>query len=502
MRIVAKFQFVSFVSMTGGVSRLSDILQQWGDSKFTQDSSGLTVIRKSGVSALFDRREESLDDSSQVIFDALEPVAGGQLQMQATLLETSGQINFQCTLALGSESGFLPPTIDIRSPRFIRQIVDLPTEWRVAKDAERVFSKCFDVDTHEVGELEKLIKAPQRRLPVIVVSELHGETLAGDIHERISADTCGLAHTCRLSNDASWELTSSLGKEWSCYNGAIRLFWPFRVNRDDPRAHPLWTIDRLLWKTGDETKARDRFRGELNERLIEASTFVADDPSFARFEAAKVHSASKILRASAEGDFTAIADSYATENDALRTSLETQLREIETLKQNVESLTIALRSGQSVSSQQDAQESPPESVSEAVQTARKKLSQTIAFSEEVDEQLKSLNTAAGPPDKILRYLLTLGELARTLNEKSILGRSIPIWLREQGVDCSVESETIKKSKGAKRKRTFPINGKEVHCEYHVKPSDGVHPDLCVRIYFTVSDQTPRIRIGYIGRHFD
>ena len=163
MRIVAKFQFVSFASIPGGISGLSDILQKWGDSKFTQDSSGSTVIKKSGFSAIFDRQEESIEGLSQVVFDVLEPVAGGQLQMQVKLLETSGQTNFQCTLSLGSESGFLPPTVDIRSPRFIRQIVDLPVAWRVAKDAEHVFSKCFTVQTNEVGELESLIMASQRK---------------------------------------------------------------------------------------------------------------------------------------------------------------------------------------------------------------------------------------------------------------------------------------------------------------------------------------------------
>jgi hypothetical protein len=261
-------------------------------------------------------------------------------------------------------------------------------------------------------------------------------------------------------------------------------------------------MDRLLWKVDDEVKARDRFRGELIDRLFEASTFVADDPAFARFEAARVHSHSAISRAAAEGDFKAIAESYASENDVLRASLELQLREIETLKQNVESLSIAVRSGQSVSPEQEVQESPPESVYEAVHMARKKLSQSVAFSEGVDDQLKTLNTSAGPPDKILRYLLTLGTLARTLDEGHTLGRSIPSWLKEQGVDCSIESETIKKSREAKRQRTFKINGEDIHCEYHLKPSDGVHPDLCARIYFTASDQPPRICIGYIGRHFD
>jgi hypothetical protein len=502
MRIVAKFQFYSSAGIDGGVDRLSDILQQWGETKFTKDDGGSTVIKRSGLSAIFDRQIETADGASQVLFDAIEPVPGGQLQMQAKLLEDAGKINFQCTLAVGSESGFLPPTLSIRSPRFIREIVDLPTEWRFAKDAERVFSKCFKVSSSEVDELAKLIRAPQRRLPVIVVSELHGETLANDIHERIGADTCGLAHTCRLSSDASWELTNSLGKEWSCYNGAIRLFWPFRVNRDDPRAHPLWTLDRLLWKTEDEAKARDWLRGELSERLFEAPTFVADDPAFARFEAAKIHSASKASRASVDGDFKAIADSYASENDALRASLRTQLQEIETLKQNVESLTIALRSERSIASHQETSDVPPETILEATQQAKTKLSESISFSEDIEEQIKTLNATAGPPDKILRYLTTLGDLASALAGTDGLGRSVPIWLRENGVDCSVESDTVKKSKEAKRQRTFRINGQDYHCEYHAKPSDGVHPDLCVRIYFTVCEQAPRVRIGYIGRHFD
>jgi hypothetical protein len=257
----------------------------------------------------------------------------------------------------------------------------------------------------------------------------------------------------------------------------------------------------LLWKSNDEKRARDQFRETLSERLFEASTFVADDPGFARFEAAKIHLANVRSRASADGDFKAIADSYAAENDALRARVEAQIVDIETLKQNIESLTIALRSEKAAASHEVAPESPPETVAEAVQIARNKLKASVVFSSEIDEQVKSLNETAGPPDKVLRYLLTLGELATGLTEGG-LGRSIPIWLRDHGVDCSGESETIKKNKAATRQRSFMIDGKSTHCEYHAKPSDGVHPDLCVRIYFTVAKASPKVRIGYIGRHFD
>ena len=77
-----------------------------------------------------------------------------------------------------------------------------------------------------------------------------------------------------------------------------------------------------------------------------------------------------------------------------------------------------------------------------------------------------------------------------------------MWLRDNGVDCSGESETIKNKKEARRRRTFRIGGEALYCEYHAKPSDGVSPDACARIYFAVSTHAPRIRVGYIGRHPD
>jgi hypothetical protein len=313
--------------------------------------------------------------------------------------------------------------VDVRSPRFIRETIDLGFEWRVGDQGERIFSKCFDVEQGDIDELQALISAPQRRLPVILVSELQGETIAGNLHERISADICGLAHTCRLSREASWELTEKLGKEWSCYNGAVRLFWPFRMNRDDFRAHPLWTYDYLMRRADNEIGARDRFRHELTERLIEASTFVADDPGFANFETEKVRRVNEASRTSASesGDFKALAELYAAENDGLRSALKAKTRDIETLQHNVEALMIALRSGQAAAAREAAEDVPPTSAADAVQIARATLSGRIGFSDAIDDQVATVNPTAGPPDKVLRYLRTLGDLSQTLAGGAPLG---------------------------------------------------------------------------------
>jgi hypothetical protein len=208
MRTVAKLQFVATSNFSGGAQRVSEVIQRWGDGKFARDASGSTTIRRNGVAAQFDRQEHTAGTATEIVFDILEPVPDGELQTQAKILETAESLNFQCALALGSNSGVLTPQVEIRSPRFIRDIINLGNEWQVAPGAERIFAKCFDVELKDVETLKTLMVAPQRRLPIIAVSELQGETLAGDLHERVSADTCGLAHTCRLTGDASWELTT------------------------------------------------------------------------------------------------------------------------------------------------------------------------------------------------------------------------------------------------------------------------------------------------------
>ncbi|WP_338832618.1 hypothetical protein [Bradyrhizobium sp. 27S5] len=164
MRVVAKFQFLAS-DFQGGGEKLTNIIQKWGQNKFDKASDGRTVIRKSRLSANFDRRVEITGESSQTTFDVVEPIANGQLQTRVKILETSSTVNFQCALSVASDGGLIPPGVNIRSPRFIRDIVDIPAQWRVAEDAERLFAKCFDVKEAEVETLRALISASQRRFP-------------------------------------------------------------------------------------------------------------------------------------------------------------------------------------------------------------------------------------------------------------------------------------------------------------------------------------------------
>lgn len=500
MRVVAKFQFTAPSDGDEITQRIMTVLDKWSSRKFDRKEDGGVVIRHSGANAAFDRTTETVDDRRRDVFTFLEPVDGGNLQTDVDIVAGAGRTAFRCVLSLGSDGGIAPSDISLRAPRFVREIVALGFPWTIGQSGERVFPHGFAVDIDEVPELDTLMVSPERRLPILVVSELHGETLAGDLHERLSQDLCGLAHTVRLTTEASWELTRSRGREWSCYNGAVRLLWPFRSNSHDFRAHPLWTSDQMLSRADNEVQARDRIRGVIAGRIIEASTFVADDTVFRDFETTKVRRIADQARAAATdgGDMKALADSYAAENDALRTRADLLNKEIAVLRDNVETLTIALRSTHAITPE-DTNDAPPQTVEEAVATARRELGDKVVIAVETDADIAGLNVSAGPPDKILRYLRTLGDLADAL-ASGALGQSVPIWLRDRGVDCSVDSDTAKTSKDGKRFRTRMIDGESVDCEFHAKPSEGVSPDMCARIYFATGTTAPFVKIGYIGRH--
>ncbi|MFI4935979.1 MAG: hypothetical protein ACHP7N_15280 [Caulobacterales bacterium] len=497
MQAVGKFQAVARADGELAAAAVATI-EAWASTKFEQDETGYSVVKRSGVEALFDKSEDEFDRNRLTTFEVLEPIPGGQLQTTARVLTSAEQVRLNCTLSIGAEGGLAPPQIELHAPRFIREIIGTEGRWQFSPNVENLISRFINIGRDDVDQFLSLLQSRLRRLPLIVVSEFDGRTIAGDMHTRAAADLCGLGHTCRLSEEASWEITRRLGREWSTYNGAVRLFWPFRANSENPWNHPLWTYDWLTRRGESEQEIRDWLRRQLRDRLLDASTFLADDPAFGVF----ARGLERTRRDQAHRTAAPVPDHAAEEIRALRVELDAKDEEIETLRNNVEALTIALRSQHAPSADQaQVEQAPPTTVADALAAARRAYSGRVAFGENLDEQIAELNPGAGPPEKVLRYLSSLADLSSAL-EAGSLGRSVPTWLQEAGVDASGESETTKKNRDSQRARTFRFGSEEIYCEYHAKPSDGVSPDKCVRIYFAVADTAPRVRVGYIGRHFD
>ena len=96
------------------------------------------------------------------------------------------------------------------------------------------------VGRKSVLPLVSQILSATRTLPIIVVSRYDGFLIHPSLAKILAADVCGLGIVADIDDEAAWEMTRKIGKEWSCFNGAIRIYWPNLDRDQSPRSHPLW----------------------------------------------------------------------------------------------------------------------------------------------------------------------------------------------------------------------------------------------------------------------
>lgn len=505
MRSVAKFKLVHSEAEPELFDQGEAILQSWFDSKFERTNKGDYQFRRDGRPAVATISREDIEGSRLLRIRVTEDIIGGKLTTQAALLSSDNEVRFTADLGVVA-TGVSKPTVALRAPRFVQDIVGLGSAWHVESGRDRVFSNSFSVEASNINLFKNLILSEDRALPVVVISKIDGHvefpTLARDLAKRIA----GLAHVCVIDEVASWDLTNNLGEQWSCYNGAVRIYWPGGVGRGLPFRHTLWRADRVLARYDTLDEAQDWLDNTITRRIIEASSYVSDDQAFVALEerraAARIEAAAK--KAADDADYKQLANVYAEENDALRARNKDLKAQIENAEAELTGLRAAYYRGDVGGDPTEAEETeaPPATVSEAVERAIQMFASDLVFADSMGDSVTTLSATAGPPGKILDYLTALNDLSIALQKGSgNIGKTIPIWLRDKGIECSGESETVKNSRSEQTARTFRIGGTDVHCELHLKPSDGTHPDKCARIYFAIGQSKPRVKIGYVGRHF-
>jgi len=123
----------------------------------------------------------------------------------------------------------VPPTL----------IADLCKSTELGVRGEAVRSTPHVCEADGIDDLVGWLLGTERTLPLVLVSRLPDERTvvsAVALAERLAT----LAHVVELGSfGTAFALTESVGKLFSCYNGAVRLYWPGLTLDDDPYAHPL-----------------------------------------------------------------------------------------------------------------------------------------------------------------------------------------------------------------------------------------------------------------------
>ncbi|MEM5583361.1 hypothetical protein WNZ15_12920 [Roseibium sp. AS2] len=499
MRTVARFQLTTADQPEEAYSLVFDEVQRWRDEKYILED-GVWQNRKFGGQADFEEKVGGQDSWSSYAIVSKQSTGQAAIEMVAKALLFENKTYLLCEIrAIDATGNFMRPNITISAPGFLKSILSKDISWRHARGIDRVFSSAFEVDEVSYLQFERLLLADERQLPLIVVSRDFGSQLIPGLSQTMAERGAGVCHVVTIDEDVSWKMTENLGRDWSCFNGAIRVFWPRTVLSSHPKKHPLWMADRLHARIEHSRNPKIYASDLILRSVFEASCYIPSPKEFEDVEAHSLEVGYRQARQEHEDnkDYQSLAESYAREADELRRKLALLQQEKRTAEENLQALMVA-NSGVLVehSADLDERDETPEfqTVKEAVEFFRKNSGASIAFPDDLADQLDSIIPTAGPPQKLYLYLLALRSLTEELQEKGSLGNTVVNWMKDKNVDCSGESET-KKASGLFQ---FSVAGQSRDFELHLKVSNATSPDRCIRIYFTNQSTSPFVLIGCIA----
>ncbi|WP_146657790.1 hypothetical protein [Enhygromyxa salina] len=296
------------------------LLRKWLKQKRADDpeaSQGEFKSERSGDSGYFGWQRAGHGERSWQMLRLVEDLSRGRrFETSVSVTDTGRSVIVYATLASGlSSSAVTPVPTDAKCPRPVRWILDMHGAWYHGATKIRGMNR---VEGREAGRhFAEEIRFANRTLPLIVISEDEGELSLPKLDRELGRALMGLANVTVVDDGASWGLTDVLGKENSCYWGAVRVYWP----RYDVNRHPFWPVRRLL----DSAATADRFEAQLRNQIMRISGRSAVRPpeiDDIRREAdrARMQNLQAQLKSSAEWeDF---AETYSRENEELRREKE------------------------------------------------------------------------------------------------------------------------------------------------------------------------------------
>lgn len=474
----------------------------WVTAKGTISEDGRTLRMDNGRTADLERSTVQTTRGRLAELVLSEPNTNGWFRTSLCVATDASRAVVCCELSAGTQS-LMPLWVDVRGPRIIRDILAIPAGWSYGASPASEIARQFR-DAVGGDAFTELVWDASRTLPVVAIAEEYGLLLNPGITESMAADLAGLAIVAQLSDAASWRVTQRKGKPWSCYGGAIRIYWPGISVNSDPADHPLWTARRLLFGLADTYSAAGRIRSQIRKRILGQSAFAIREHELVgaiRKSVRDEQISTLRARITESDDHRALSDEYLTKILELNDALSAKDEEISGLKDQVSSLQLALRwRDSSPDAVAPVEESPPSTVEDAVLTAMDKFEDALVFGADVNDGIRALAADAGPPDKLLDYLEALADMT-AIRKTGSLGNTPIGWLEAKGFSVSGESETIRNSPTEMRKRRWDNgSGERLQFETHMKPSEATAPDRCVRIYFDWDDNAKKTIVGWVGRH--
>jgi len=434
-----------------------------------------------------------------------------QFRVEIQARDAHGEEVVTIRLLLGSLVDRIRPlTYYLKSPRLIRDIL---SEF----DGVSVGNVHATVGPRHLGEAEvatfahDLILRPDRSIPVIVVSRTEDESLLCD-PDAIAMEVAGLSRVYILpSYESAFALTEALhGKQLSCYNGAIRLYWPDCGITDPPHNHPLWLADRIR-----DNDLATRLPGRLFSMISAASTLgiTSDTKAWELYRAsasAKIQARTQKLLDRAE--MMAKEKIAATEADyydaieqmeQIQNQLNEQTGEMYRLESERETLHDRVDEARNRSVALMRRALGCRRLVDVVELVQEISDESYLWF--LPEAMKSARSAPyrGSMISVLDMLLRIRAVAKRYYEQSDDGMGFLAMFNDEG-ESGYATSLSDTSRGQYRddyERSIVVGGKsrKILCDHHVGNGGGA-PKNTVMVYWHADSENRRFIVGHVGRH--
>ena len=301
-----------------------NVVRQWLDKDKRANSENAqagSYQAEDGLQGKFQWESAQDGDRSWNLLRLDETASDGTRHIAAvSITRTEAGVAVYVTIEAGlSFSTIKPIRLDPRCPRVVRSLLALPAPWFHGPSRLCLLQRAVGVAEGE--RLARLIADQKRTVPIVVISENDGSLALPAIDTKLAYDLVGLANTYAIDAEAAWELTGLLGKKYSCFFGAIRVYWPRFSTQDDPFSHPLWTASRLSAFSESLAATEELYRRQLRLLLMQASALSVLRPRAIdniQTAARTRYLATLMERAKSSADFEQLAHAYAKDNDELR----------------------------------------------------------------------------------------------------------------------------------------------------------------------------------------
>lgn len=126
----------------------------------------------------------------------------------------------------------------------------------------------------DVKALLRELESPDRTLPIVLVTDpVDHESPIPNLSDLLASALFGMAIITHATREATYELTREVGKTMSCFDGAVRIYWPGWRPSHSPFAHPLFLGERVAASAKNDPKRPDSLiRTALLAPLVRAAT--------------------------------------------------------------------------------------------------------------------------------------------------------------------------------------------------------------------------------------